>query len=195
MNHKKTSLTISAAALALALTGCGFAPTEASDEPSSSSSTYTPDDALVDEPADEPTAEELDTVPEDMGPVIAKFGEDWEYEDGMTVKVTAPTAFTPSTYAAGGEGHQSHIKTSVTITNGTSASFDPTLAMDTVTSGGAEGDPVFDDGLEGSPMATLLPGRSITYDVGYGVNDPSDVTIEVSPDWDHEPAIFTADGK
>lgn len=189
MNRKHTALAALAAA-SLALTACSAV--EAADAPPPSSSDVTPSPWTPSEP--EPTAEELEEVPDDLGPVIASFGEDWTYEDGITVKVSDPVAFTPSEYAAGGENHQHHVKFTVTLTNGSTAALDPTLAFDSVSSGGGEGDAVFDDGLDGSPMTTLIPGRSVSYDVGYGVADPSDIVFEMSPTWDHEPAIFTTDG-
>lgn len=185
---KKTITTFAAlAAASLALTACGGAAESASPDStpsSSSSSEWTP------EPYEESAPESTPNAPAVLG-----FGEDWEYEDGMSVKVSEPTTFTPSEYAAGGEGFPSHVRFDITLSNNTDAAFDPTMAMDSVVSGGVEGDAVFDDGLEGSPMSTLLPGKSVTYAVGYGVQDATDVQVEVAPSWDHQSALFTAGGE
>lgn len=185
---QRSIIAIAGATAALSLAACGGV-TEAADSPdsttpsSSSSNDWTPEPYEDEAPAPTPDA-----------PTVLGFGDEWKYEDGMSVKVTEPATFTPGEYSAGGEGFPSHVRFDITLTNNTSAAFDPTLAMDSVVSGGVEGDAVFDDGLEGSPMSTLLPGKSVTYSVGYGVQDATDVQIEVVPSWDHEPALFTADG-
>ena len=149
-------------------------PTET--EPASSSS----------EPEPEPAAETYDsTVP---------FGETFEWEDGVKVMIETPTAFTPTEYAAGGEGYEHHVKMKVTIVNDSDAPLDASFTSPTVQSGQREGDEVFDvdNGLEGSPLSSILPGRTVTFESGYGIDDPSDIVAEFAPTWDHDYAYWTA---
>lgn len=172
----------------LALTACGVAP----DEPTTTvtetttSSSWTP---TTEAPASaEPTTEAPASA--DPADLSLSFGETFEWEDGVKATVSTPTSFTPTEYAAGGEGYPSHVKMTVTIVNGSDAPLDASFVSPTVQSGQREGDEVFDDGLEGSPLGSILPGRTVTYDAGYGVDDPSDIVAEFAPTWDHDYAYW-----
>lgn len=133
----------------------------------------------------------MDETSESGDSGTATFGETWEYDDGLTVTVSAPEAFSPTDTAAGGEAFDHHVKFTVTVVNGTGAPFDPSMITESVQSDNMEGDAVFDDGLEGAPMTTVLDGRETTFDVGYGVSNPDDIVLEVSPSFEHDSAIFT----
>jgi hypothetical protein len=37
----------------------------------------------------------------------------------------------------------------------------------------------------------VLPGRLISFPVGFGVRDPKDLLLEVAPGFDYESALFT----
>ena len=192
-----------AAALALALTGCGVGGSSSATETVTQTVTETVDaaDAAGDaEPAEaESTASESGSdAGESAEPAedsdgddnIAPFGETLKRGDGLEVTVTPPESFEPGRYSAGGEKSPEHVRLEITLKNGTDEPFDPSMLYATVTSGGAEGEEVFDDGLEGAPMTTVLPGKSVTYPVGFGVKDSSDVLMEIELDWVGETAIF-----
>lgn len=153
--------------------------------------------AVVPEDEETPTEEES-PVEEDLAAevpsAVAPFGEAVVYEDGLEVSVSAPVPFTPSEWAAGGEDYPSHVLVDVTITNGTDAPFEPTLVYLTASSAGTEGDQVFDsdNGLEGGPMTSVLPGQSVTFTAGFGVTDPADVLVQVAPGmFEYDDALFS----
>lgn len=145
--------------------------------------------AAEEEAAPEPTEE---VEPEgDTSEGQASFGDTWTWEDGLEITVSEPEAFKPGEYSAGGEGYDSHVKFDVTIENKSGEPFDASLVYLTMQSGTSEGEEVFDDGLEGSPSTTLLDGRKVTFTSGFGVEDPSDLVLEVTPDFEYDAALFT----
>ena len=123
----------------------------------------------------------------------ALFGETWEYTDGLAVTVSAPQEFEPSATAFAPEGAQAYVLFDVTIVNGTEEAFEP-LMITSLQSGDAEAEQVFDmeNGLNGPPTANLLPGRELTFRVGFGVADPNDLVLQVSPNLQYEEAIFVS---
>lgn len=181
----KLSLPLGAAALLIAvgLTGCAPALPVVDTEALESS-------APSIDPAEEPT----DDASADPAASVAAFGETWTYTDGISVTVSAPVEFTPSEFALTGS-QPYNVAFEITLANGTDAPFEP-FAYSLVQSGGLEAEAVFDSGNEigdigTSPFATILPGESITWLEGYNVADPADVTLQLSPEFDYEDAIFT----
>ncbi len=210
MNHTRMHVVPAlAAALALALSGClaGADVDDATSGTSSSSSSQAesaPAEAESDAPAEAATAEpEAEAEPEEAAPAeeaegqddngVALFGETLTRDDGLELTVSEPQPFTPSEWAAGGEGSAQHVRFEITITNGTAEKFDPSMIYPTVTSGGVEGEEVFDEGLDGAPMTTVLPGKSVTFPIGFGVEDAADVLMEIELDWEDEPALFATE--
>lgn len=124
----------------------------------------------------------------------AKFGETWAFEDGLQVTVSKPETFKPDEWSMGGEGYDHAVRFTVTIVNKTGENFDPTMFHATVQSGDREGDQIFDsaNGLEGAPSTVILDGRETTFDIGFGVDDPKDIVMELTVSWDHDEAIFTS---
>ena len=203
MNRTAVRLVPGAAAIAVALTGCGVGgSSSAATETVTQTVTETVDSSEAAEDAEPAEAEPADGSGEseahegesatdgDVDDNIARFGETLKRGDGLEVTVSPPESFTPGRYSAGGEGSPEHVRLEVTLKNGTDEAFDPSMLYATVTSGGAEGEEIFDDGLDGAPMTTVLPGKSVTYPVGFGVKDSSDVLMEIELDWVGETAIF-----
>ncbi len=64
----------------------------------------------------------------------------------------------------------------------------------TLQSSNVEAAQVFDSeqGISGPPATTLLPGRESAFQVVFGVMDPADLVLEVTPGFEYEPAIFTS---
>ena len=82
----------------------------------------------------------------------------------------------------------------VTILNGTSKRYDPTIFSTSLQSGAQEGDAIFDSaaGLGGSPNTVLLPGRTAKFRVAYGLLNPADIVLEVSPGFEYDNAVWSS---
>ena len=185
-----------AAVAALALTSCGktvdlAAPVKAGPATSSSSSTSSESGNF---PTPEPADLETSATPDEPeAPTEIRFGDTWEWEDGMQVTVSKPKKFKPSDYAAGTDGYTKFVQFTVTVKNGTSKKVD-LIGMADAASGDTEAHEVFDSGkgISGSPSTSILPGRKVTYKVAFGVQDPNDIVFQYGPTFDHEDAIFTS---
>ena len=188
---KRSITAILAATAALSLAACGIAP-EASDSPappSSSSSEVTPDPWT-----EEATPDEAPEPSNEADSMVVGLGETFTWEDGTTALIEAPQPFQKSEWAAGGEGYSNTISFKVTVTNGSDTPLDASFTSPNVTSGDREGDEIFDDEVGGGPSSDILPGRTVTFTVAYGVDDPADIVAEFAPTWDHQTAYWTTDG-
>lgn len=126
-------------------------------------------------------------------PEYGQFGGvGYTFEGGVEVTVSAPAAFEPSEYAFTTTEFPSYLRFDVTVTNGSTEPFDPMAIYATLSSGGVEGEAVFDsdNGLGGTPQTTVLPGKSITWSEGWGVADPADLTYEIALGFEYEPGLF-----
>lgn len=179
-------------AAVLAVAGCSV-PGTVSDEPEAADSateevaTELPEsDAAEGEDPAEEVAE-----PEDDG--VATWGETYAYVDGLEVKLSKPEKFEASEWAAVVTEDGQDLRWTVTVTNGTGEKYDPSMFSLTASSGEEEAEEIFDSesGLEGSPMTSVRDGKSIKFDVGFRVADPKDVTLEVSPGFDYDSAIWS----
>lgn len=150
--------------------------------------TETVDPAAANAPADEPAVEEV------VDDGVAAFGEAYTWSDGLSVTISAPESYSPSDYAAGVVDGQSAVTLQITLVNGTGAAFDPVMTSVTAQSGNTEASQIFDSGqgMEGSPMTKILPGRETTYAVAFSVADPADLVVEFAPDWEHASVLFAS---
>lgn len=126
---------------------------------------------------------------------VTRFGEAAKLDSGVSVAVGRPTSYTPGKYAATRKGtydpdNGKAVQFSVTITNGGSKNFDPSIFDATANSGGQEALTIIDDTVGLPPRTTLTPGKSVTFPVAFQVKDPSDVTMDVEVDFDHDPVTF-----
>ena len=125
----------------------------------------------------------------------AVFGDVLEYDDGLVVTVGAPQDYTPSDTAyVDGPAPAAFVAFDVTIVNGTGRDFEPIGFLLTLQSGSTEESQVFDTerGLDGTPYTTLLPGREVSFRVGFGASVPDDLVLEVTPGFDYEPVVYTS---
>ena len=121
------------------------------------------------------------------------FGGTFTWDDDVSVTIGEPSAFTPDEFYEV-EGVSDYVVFDVELTNGTDENFDPSSFSVNVQSGTTEASQVYDtDQLGQSPTTTLLPGRSATFKVAFGVADPDDLVMEVSPTFgfDYDSAVFT----
>lgn len=138
--------------------------------------------------------EESDDEPEDT--LTASFGEAVTYRNSLTVTVGAPEAFRRSEWASGGEGSAALIKFKVTITNDGDEPYDASMLMLSVQSGTGEGDEVYDTdgGLDGGLMTSVLPGRTVEFWSGWGVDDADDLVVQLTPGFDYRTLYVTSGG-
>lgn len=123
-----------------------------------------------------PAAEAGSELPEN----VYRFGKTIRFDNGVTLAVGRPTAFHPQYPEFVSAGNRRHfVKFRVTLTNTTSEVLDPSLTTGAVTSGETEGESVYEDGLD-APDEKILPGKSRTWWMGYGVADPTRLTLTVS---------------
>jgi hypothetical protein len=149
-------------------------------------------ESLAESETTEPETTEPETsAPADDGASSAIFGDTYTYEDGVSITVGPPEEFSPSSSAAY-DAAPTYVRFTVTLANDGSGSFDASSTYASVQSGSHEASEVYDSarGLEGPPYTSLLPGRTVSWDIGFGVDDPQDIVLEISPSWGHEPAVF-----
>lgn len=202
-NASKYTRVMLAAGLIVAVASCSSTSGGKADGPKEGSNAPDKTTAPVDagSPDDGEAPEETETDPVDEGPTTTEspesqnpvFSETYDWEDGISITVGVPESFTPGEYSAV-DGAEDHLMFEVKIVNGTDANFDPSMFTSTLQSGNAEAESVYDSdaGIEGSPSTTLLAGREAVFKIGYGVSNPDDLVLEVSPDFEHDSAIFTS---
>lgn len=138
-------------------------------------------------------------------PAAVALGQSQSWADNVTAAVSAPKAHQPTTYSTSRSGAARHILVTVTITNGSTASFPVNAWQVNATADGAALEKVFDhvDGVVSStpPNSTVLPGRSVTFPVLWAVptSAPAELQIEVQPAYMSgglagRPAVFVGQG-
>lgn len=143
-------------------------------------------------PAAEPVATQEVVEPEDY---LVSFGEVFSWEDGISISVSEPTAFTPTQYAAGVVAGGTNVVFTIVLTNNSGKTYEP-YVYNTVSSGGAEASSVFDSGnpigeIGWGPTTTMLDGDSVTWVVAYSVMDPAAIVFEASPGFEYKNVLFT----
>jgi hypothetical protein len=166
-----TSIVISVAAIALIACGGGSSSVDSSSTQDTGSGAQDKEDAAA------------------AG--VYKFGQSIKFDDGATLKVGAPVKFTPDKYAITGEKHPVYLKFKCTFTNKTKEIFDPSLTTASASADGEEGESVYQNGLD-APDNKVLPGRSVTWWMGYGLKSQKQLQLEVNIGFlDHDSVIFT----
>jgi hypothetical protein len=151
------------------------------------------DDLADDTTADDTTGDDAAADAPAADGMTVGFDEVFLYEDGLQITVGAPTAYTPGEYAFGLEGGANYIVMNVTILNGTTENFDPTLFYATASSAGTEATEIYDTALsDARPATAVLPGASVTFPIAFAVADPAQLVLEVDPTiWLYESLIVT----
>jgi hypothetical protein len=126
------------------------------------------------------------------------FGADHsaQWSDKIQATVVSVVKFTPSKTAAGTHSGQVGIKVTVKITNNSGKRIDLTLARVKVKSGanGNKADTIIDleNNLGLGFDGAVPPGNAATATYGFSVpsGDLAKIDVEVSPDFEHDSAIF-----
>ena len=166
--------------LGVALSGCGSvdqADPEAKPSARPTATTAPLDDSLTEETP--PSADDEATAANDDG--VATFGEKYDYEDGLSIKVSKPGRYTPDEYADFRKGDKSFIQLTVTVLNDTGKVYDPTGLFTSATTGEREAQEVYDETMGSGLSTKILPGKTKMYSVAYGVDRGKDFVLQVSP--------------
>ncbi|MFE2041225.1 hypothetical protein ACFXAZ_09880 [Streptomyces sp. NPDC059477] len=118
------------------------------------------------------------------------------YENDIEISLTSFARGVSSDYAV--PESTPYAKFTIKIVNNSDSKMDASMLSVSCAYGdeGKEGEAIYDDGLDGSPDTSVLAGRSLS--VPWACELPKDETflqVEVSPDWESEPAIFTGEVK
>lgn len=123
------------------------------------------------------------------------WGERHTWANGLSVDVGAPVACTPGQYAVP-QNIARAVKFKVTITNGTGAAFETALMSmgDDAQFNGQKAERVFDSsgGCGGGfESATVLPGKTYTYEAAYSVGaQPGEMQFVFEPAFNSDKAVF-----
>lgn len=171
---------VTAIAAILTISGCGAtnqptASTAASDAPS-----------VTEKTASSTVASEKETV--------AKLGQAFTWENDVTMTVGAPKPFKPSQYAARDGKFPTAVAFVVKLTNGGTEALEPGMAHCSGISGGEAMGGVFDSekGFEGEPTGRVLPGKSVSYKLGFEVKAVGDIQLTCAPGFDFADVTWTS---
>jgi hypothetical protein len=179
---KKYLYSVVGAALVLGMSACSFDEPEINDPAlPTASETAAPEE----EPSESPEAEEG----------VGEFGQVVSWE-GVDLTVSKPEKYEPSQSAAGAETYPDSVVFEIKLTNTGSQPFDPSMIYMTASSGGEEASEIFDTEkrVDGAPMTSIRGGKSTTWKAAFNVADPSDILLEVTPDFSMEPVMFATAG-
>lgn len=123
------------------------------------------------------------------------WGKRYTWANGLAVDVAAPVACTPGQYSVPPNIVRA-VKLKVTITNGTNAAFETALMTlgNDAQFNGQKAEKVFDGGggcNSTFDSATVLPGKTYTYDVAYSVGaQPGEMQLVFEPSFNSDKAAF-----
>lgn len=126
--------------------------------------------------------------------VNPKFGETYTWDDGLAVTVSTPAPYTLSDSGYVGNPGAAQVAFDVKVVNTGTANYEVVGMYLSLQSGNVEAEQIFDtaNGLGGAPSTPVLPGREAVFKVGFGVADPVDLVMQVTPGFDYEAVIFTS---
>jgi len=169
------------AASVVFLSGCG-GDSKVTDDPKTGSN------ASTKEAESEPDPEETTEAPKEN----PKFGQTVTYENGIQVTVGKPKSTKITEYAAMTKKWKSYQAFEVVVVNNSGKNFDVSGLYFTMQSNDEEAEQIFDEGFDGAPSTTLLDGRQSKFRIGFGVNNPEDMVLELElGDFESEPTIYT----
>ena len=205
MNAMKKSLTMLALAGLLGMTACSTDATKEASAPSSppaatseakesATATSDPKKSASAAPSQSPSASSEASEASDE---VAEFGEEWTYDDGISVNIAYTGGKTASQYASGAEATANQVRLfDVSVTNNSKEVFDPAM-FNVDVNYGAEGTAakrVFDSGsgLDGQFQGKVLPGgtQKVTMAFAVPIDGPLDLLVTTSPSWDHDEKLY-----
>jgi hypothetical protein len=174
--------------LMLALSACSTkSPDAVKSDPKASSAADTQET-----PKETPTQ-----TPPPVDDNVKNFGDVATYEDGVSISVALVGPFTPSETALPVGAGETPVVFKIVITNHSDKPLEPG-AMPQANSGGKPATYIADTGnkqygdLGLFPTTTILPGQTLEWYTAFGVVDPANITLEITPaPFDYANTIFT----
>ncbi|MFD5830687.1 hypothetical protein [Lentzea sp. NPDC060358] len=123
------------------------------------------------------------------------WGKRYTWANGLAVDVAAPVACTPGQYSMPSNITRA-VKFTVTVTNGTNAAFETALMSiaDDAQFNGQKAAKIFDSsgGCDSTfDSATVLPGKTYTFEVAYAVGaQPGEMQLVFEPTFNSDKAAF-----
>jgi hypothetical protein len=116
-----------------------------------------------------------------------KFGKSHSWRDGVSVTVGKPQLFKPSKFAVT-EKSKHYVKFPITVVNKAAKPIDISWTHISVQSNNKDADQFYDSlsGLKGPPETKVSKGRKSDFEVGFGVANPHDLTLELVLNGDYE---------
>ena len=152
------------------------AEAEASDTESSAEDETSAAEESTSDEAEDPSDEEESA--DASGP---EFGSPVQVSDNMTVTISAPEEFTPSSTDFLSGEWETFVRMDVLVENTGDEPLESFNVYTRATTGSQAAEEVYDyeSGLE-TPSAVIQPGRELEYAIGYGVTagEPFDLTVE-----------------
>lgn len=180
--HKKTvKLASSLAVIALIATGCVA--------PSSTGGAVTEDRSGTNAELLHPESHG-ESPPADSRPdYVAEFGQAYEWEDGLLIKVSEPKPYKPSKWACCPENSENldAVMFTVKIVNGTNKPWNPDdWFYATLLAGSTEAQQVHDSDKLTTLTTRVLPGREGKTELAFMVEttDPERLQLDVTPSSD-----------
>lgn len=129
---------------------------------------------------------------EALGGSTLAFDEPAEYDDGLSIKLSEPEEFVPSTNATTG-AEENYVKFTLHLVNGSDRKITPAAISVTVESRGGQAGDVIDQKhqMSGPPTKTVKPGGRTAWVQGFGVLDPTDLRVFIHAGRDRVPMAFS----
>ncbi|WP_162830088.1 hypothetical protein [Amycolatopsis palatopharyngis] len=125
------------------------------------------------------------------------WGKRYTWDNGLAVEISAPTACTPSEYAMPQDVVRA-VKFTVTVVNGTEEAFDAMMLSvgGDAQFNGSTAEAIFDSNGEcgdgGMEAATVMPGKTFTYEAAYSVGEqPGEMQLALQPNFGGDKAVFS----
>jgi hypothetical protein len=125
------------------------------------------------------------------------WGKRYTWKDGLAVEIAAPVACTPGQYASPSNVERA-VKFTVTVVNGTDKPFETAVLSigNDAQFNGKKAEAVFDSsggcGGGGLESATVMPGKTFTFEMSYAVGpQPGEMQIALQPTFAADKAVYT----
>lgn len=112
----------------------------------------------------------------------SEFGSPVTLESGVEVTVSAPKEFTPDGDDSSVEPAEHYRSFDISVVNGSDGNVDTSQIAVGLKSGGSQATIAYDPGaVDERPTGMLKPGETARFNVGFGVTDPDDMTMQIVP--------------